>query len=86
LNKTLLSINRKKERKRDLKFESEIRKKRRKGKEEEEEERGKNKGRRRELEKISLKCNIYVLMCINVFFLFTVLLKIRVLKILFWAD
>jgi len=33
----------------------------------EEEKRGKDKRRRRELAKISLKCKIYALMCINVF-------------------
>jgi len=36
--------------------------------EEKEEKKGEDKGRRRELEKINLKCKIYILMCINVFF------------------
>jgi predicted anti-sigma-YlaC factor YlaD len=35
----------------------------------ENEKRGKNKERRRELEKINLKCKIYALMCVNVFYL-----------------
>jgi len=37
---------------------------------EEKEKRGKDKIRRRELEKISLKCKIYALMCIIVLFIF----------------
>jgi hypothetical protein len=66
LNKILLSIYREKK-KRDLKFKSENWQEKIKGKEKEK-ERGKDKGRKRELEKISLKYKIYVLMCINVFF------------------
>jgi len=54
---------------------------------EEEEKREKDKGMRRQLEKISLKGKIYALMCITMLFSFDFLflLKIRVLKILFWV-